>query len=132
MSVVPFPNVHAQALLNLKPSHPSSRGVTVSSVPVLEMDFGYQGAEDAAMPQPTSVIAKRLEATREALGLSAAELCRQIDIKPNRWSQYESGERRITEEVASRLCDRFRLTLDWIYRGDASGLPRHVNIRHSA
>jgi|1185.fasta_scaffold365834_1 transcriptional regulator with XRE-family HTH domain len=57
-------------------------------------------------------LAARLKLTREALGLSAAELCRSIDIKPNRWFQYENGERPITLEVANALCDQFGLSLD--------------------
>jgi transcriptional regulator with XRE-family HTH domain len=71
-------------------------------------------------------IGKRLVATRRALGLSAADLCRRIDCKPNRWSQYETGERQITLEIANRLCEEFRLSLDWIYRGDPSALSHSL------
>ncbi len=76
------------------------------------------------MPKDPKVIGPRLELTREALELSAAQLCRRIDCAQNRWSQYESGERPITMEIADKLCDEFSLTLDWIYRGDRSGLPQ--------
>lgn len=76
----------------------------------------------------SKALGKRLVATREALGLSAADLCRRIDCKPNRWSQYETGERRITLEIADRLCDEFRLSLDWIYRGDPSALSNLLRI----
>ena len=68
-------------------------------------------------------IAKRLVTLRESLGISAADLCRTTGLAPNRWSQYESGERRITLDAAGILCDKFGVTLDWIYRGDESGLP---------
>ena len=76
--------------------------------------------------QPVSKIASRLEETREALGLKAAALCRQAKISPNAWSQFESGERRITLQNAEKLCDTYGLTLDWIYRGDPAGLPQRV------
>lgn len=72
-------------------------------------------------------ISHRLRATRESLGKSQAEICRDIDCQPNRWNQYETGERRITLEIADRLCRRFGLTLDWIYRGDPSGLPNRFS-----
>lgn len=81
------------------------------------------------MRQPTKLLAKRLEATRVAIGISAADLCKRIGIKPNRWSQYESGERRITEAVAIAICEEFALTMDWIYRGDPSHLPHALRLK---
>jgi transcriptional regulator with XRE-family HTH domain len=80
------------------------------------------------MSEPLPPIAKRLVASREALGLSAAELCRRIDCETNRWSQYETGKRPITLEIANRLCDEFRLSLDWIYRDDPSSLPNRLRL----
>jgi transcriptional regulator with XRE-family HTH domain len=86
------------------------------------------------MPETLKSLAKRLEITREALRLRPVDLCKRIDIKENRWSQYESGERRITLEVANALCDEFGLTLDWIYRGNPAGLPHELRLkmRHAA
>lgn len=37
-----------------------------------------------------AIIAKRLAATQDALNLSGAELCREIHIGPNAWSQFIS------------------------------------------
>lgn len=84
------------------------------------------------MAQTAQAIGKRLQITREAIGITAAQLCRSLDIKPNRWSQYESGERPITMAVANKLCDTYGLTLDWIYRGDPSGLPVRLHQKVSA
>jgi len=81
------------------------------------------------MPDQIKMIADRLRATREALDLSAADLCKRLDIKPNRWSQYESGERQVTLPVAIALCEEFGLTLDWIYRGNPSQLPHEFRLR---
>lgn len=91
------------------------------------VDFGCGAALIWAMPQTTKAIASRLKMTREALEVPSADLCRAIDCKPNRWSQYESGERRITEAVAIRLCDAYGLTLDWIYRAKPDGLPARLH-----
>lgn len=70
-------------------------------------------------------IAKRLEQTREALGVTAADLCRETGIKPNAWSQFTSPEkkRRITLVEAYKLKDRYGVTLEWIYDGDVTTLP---------
>lgn len=76
--------------------------------------------------QTITKIAGRLAVTREALGINAAELCRQAKIAPNAWSQFESGNRMITTRQAVKLCETYGLTLDWIYRGDPAGLPQRV------
>jgi transcriptional regulator with XRE-family HTH domain len=81
------------------------------------------------MAEQLKSLAKRLELTREALDLNAAQLCKRIGIKENRWSQYESGERRITLEVANALCDEFGLSLDWIYRGNPAQLPHILRLK---
>lgn len=68
-------------------------------------------------------IGNRLAALREALGISQAELCRQIKCATTRWNQYETGERKITLAVANKLADGYGVTLDWIYRNDVRLLP---------
>ena len=106
-----------------------SRNVNKSSVHALAIEKSLPVRLTRHMRQPTKVLAKRLETTRKALGISAADLCKRVGIKPNRWSQYESGERRITEAVAIAICDEFDLTLDWIYRGDPSHLPHVLRMK---
>jgi len=86
---------------------------------------GFNGG----MAESLKSLASRLKSTREALGLTAAELCRRIDCKPNRWSQYEGGERRITLEIANDLCDEFGLSLDWIYRANPAQLPHALRLK---
>ena len=98
----------------------------MSSVHITELEIGLIGHENEPMPLTNKSIAKRLEMTRDALGKSAAEICREIRCKPNRWSQYEGGDRRITLEIADRLCEKYGITLDWIYRNNPSGLPKEI------
>lgn len=78
------------------------------------------------MSSSINEIAFRLRSFRKSLSLSQAAICRRIDCAPNRWNQYESASRLITLDIANRLCDEYGLTLDWIYRGDPSGLPVRV------
>lgn len=84
---------------------------------------------DWTMAESVKSLGGRLEITREALDLSPAELCRIIKIAENRWSQYENGKRRITMDVANKLCDEFGLTLDWIYRANPAGLPHALRMK---
>lgn len=67
-------------------------------------------------------IGLRLELTRQVFGLAQNEFCARAKIAPNTYNQYEQGKRKPTIESAIALCDAYDLTLDWIYRGDPSGL----------
>lgn len=83
---------------------------------------------DMAMSRSRNDVAKRLELTRRALNLSAADLCRETGIKPNQWSQYVSleGNRRISLQAAFRLTDTYKIPIGWIFDGDMSQLPDSV------
>lgn len=72
--------------------------------------------------QTAKQIARRLKATREALGLNQAELCRRAGIERNAWNMFEKGTRQITVTNAVRLYEAFGVTLDWVYLGLRRGL----------
>lgn len=65
----------------------------------------------------------RLRATRRALGLSQRDAAKAAGVSEQRWSNWERGEHLLDVGAAMRFADRFRLTLDWLYRGDPAGLP---------
>jgi transcriptional regulator with XRE-family HTH domain len=69
-----------------------------------------------------SAIGNRLELTRRALGLAQGDFASRAGIARNAYNQYETGTNRPQLDAAFKLCDTYRLTLDWIYFGDASGL----------
>ncbi len=81
--------------------------------------------------QKNEEIGTRVALTKRALGYD-----RQIDfveaIRPRtgitlqRWNDYESGRDRIALRIAVALCDRFDLSLDWIYRGKRGELPARI------
>lgn len=75
----------------------------------------YEGPSLAA-------IALRLQLTRRVFGVQQNEFCSRAGIAANTYNQYERGTRLPTIENALRLCEAYDLTLDWIYRGDPSGL----------
>jgi transcriptional regulator with XRE-family HTH domain len=75
------------------------------------------------MIDPPEKIGERLHNLRTALDMNQARVAESLGITQSAWSQYESGTRKITIEVAGVLAVRFGVTFDWIYRGDPSGLP---------
>ena len=68
-------------------------------------------------------IGDRLRLTRQVAGLQQNEFCLRAGLATNTYNQYEQGKRRPSIDHANALCDAYKLTLDWIYRGDPSGLP---------
>lgn len=76
-----------------------------------------------------AAIAKRLRATREALELKQREFAGLAGIAANTYNQWEKGERRPGLDQAIRLADAHRITLDWIYLGDMSGLPLKISVK---
>lgn len=126
-AVPPSASMTASTELSMEPEY--SHFVIMSRSHNSAVDYCPQVGLKKPMAETTKTIAERLVRTRESIEKSAADLCRRINCKPNRWSQYETGERRITMAIANRLCDEYGLTLDWIYRGNPAALPRHINIK---
>ncbi len=83
-------------------------------------------AED---PLSTGEIAKRLKATRKALGINQAELCRRTGIAVNTYNQWERGKGPPALKEAIKLARACGLTLDWIYFGDISALPHNLAVK---
>jgi len=83
---------------------------------------------------PTSIpaIAKRLLATRQALGLSQVEVSRKIKISPRAWNNYELGRRRPELDTALLMRKQLGISLDFIYAGEevktSSDLKRRIDL----
>ena len=56
------------------------------------------------------------------MGMQQNEFAEAAGIKTNTYNQWENAVGKPDLEGAHKLCDGHGLTLDWIYRGDASGL----------
>lgn len=86
---------------------------------------------NAAMQSTSTAveIGARLKATREAFGLNGTAFAKPAGIDQNRYSQYETGKRTLTMTAALALCRVYGLTLDWLFRGDISGLPHAIAIK---
>jgi transcriptional regulator with XRE-family HTH domain len=77
-------------------------------------------------------IAPRLAALRSFTKLNQDAFAETLGITQPAWSQFESGRRRITLDVAATLAERYGVTLDWIYFGEASSLPIRLQVLATA
>lgn len=69
-----------------------------------------------------AAIGHSLLLTRQALGLAQKDFADRAGLAANTYNQYESGKNVPAIDRAHSICDAYQLTLDWIYRGDPSGL----------
>lgn len=106
--------VHGRPIITL------CEGSQVSHTVVCQMSAPVHGFP---MIDPPQIIGERLHRLRHAIELNQAAIAEILGITQSAWSQYENGTRRVTLDVAGNLASRFGVTLDWIYRGDPSGLP---------
>ncbi len=67
-------------------------------------------------------IGERLELVRAAVGKNQKVFANAAGVACSTYSQYKTGTSSPALEEAHKLCDRWGITLDWIYRGDARGL----------
>lgn len=86
------------------------------------------------MPRPVAIdpddtgdlaadVGRRLGLVRRALDLNQQEFGGRAGLSQPQYNQFETGKRRLTIEAALNLCHVYSLTLDYLYRGDPSGLP---------
>ncbi len=72
-------------------------------------------------------IGRRLAAIRNAEStMNQKEWAEKHGFSPTQYNNWEKGVRRITVDEAERLCDLYGLKLDFIYRGNLSGLPENI------
>jgi transcriptional regulator with XRE-family HTH domain len=68
-------------------------------------------------------IAQRMKLLRLTTGLSVADFAHEASIGRTMWHNIEAGVSRIGIDAAINLCDKYHITLDWIYRGHDGMLP---------
>jgi transcriptional regulator with XRE-family HTH domain len=71
-------------------------------------------------------VARRLKYSRIAVGVDQQDFAEAAGISQPRYNPYETGKRLLTLPAAMMLCERYSLSLDWLYRGDPSGLPNRL------
>ena len=79
--------------------------------------------EDTRRQMRPEAIGQRLTLLREAVGKKPAEMADMLDIERTYWSRFEGGKRKLSDEVAVLLVERFGVTLDFLYLGRWDKLP---------
>ena len=80
--------------------------------------------EDDDRNELAAEVGLRLSRTRRALGIAdQLEFGRRAGLSQPQYHQFETGKRRLSLDAALALCRVYGLSLDWLYRGDPSGLP---------
>jgi DNA-binding XRE family transcriptional regulator len=69
---------------------------------------------------------KNLRALRDVLGLAQKEFGSRAGLAPNTYNMIENGAKLPSVPVAIAICDAHGVTLDYIYRGDASDLAAPI------
>ncbi|CAJ0890953.1 hypothetical protein AMST5_04093 [freshwater sediment metagenome] len=69
-------------------------------------------------------VGTRVEALRLAFGLpSQGEMADMLRVETGTYNHWTTGKALIPVPAAIRLCELTGATLDYVYRGDVSGLP---------
>lgn len=68
-------------------------------------------------------IGARLKLIRDAHNLRPSDIADMLDIERTYWSRFESGKRRLSDEVAALLVATFGVTLDFLILGRWEKLP---------
>lgn len=77
-------------------------------------------------PRSLEAVAARLVVLRRTVGMSQGEFAGAAGIAANTYNQYEKAKSRPELDKAIQICDRFQVTLDWLYFGDPAGLPFQI------
>lgn len=68
-------------------------------------------------------IGARLLALRLASGMTQSQFAKRIGVPQPSYNHWETGRRMLAPKHAISICIETRVTLDYLYLGDASGLP---------
>lgn len=72
-------------------------------------------------------MAARLALLRETMGFeSQAAFAERTGVGVTDWNHYEKARRDLSLTSANRIRARWRVTLDWLYHGDRSGLSMEL------
>lgn len=74
-------------------------------------------------------IGRRLATVRAARGLNQSALARALEVSPQRWGQYERGERMVPPDMLARFWQLTGATADYILFERLDGLPFELATR---
>lgn len=104
---------------------------TLSRPPETVFDAGMaqNGTDSSGDPAPTDKagtdLARRLLMTRRLLDGNRARIADEFHVHHTTWQKWEEGKRDPNWRVMVKFCDKYQVTMDWLYRGDMSGLHEY-------
>jgi transcriptional regulator with XRE-family HTH domain len=78
-------------------------------------------------PERNLRLGRRLALAREVLRLKQYRFAEEAGLSSTRYNQWETGAVYPPADEAIKLCDKYGLTLDWIYRGRMDCLPTFIS-----
>ncbi len=72
-------------------------------------------------------VGQRVRKVRKLLNLTQSEFGDALDVKQTAVTNWESGRRLPDIMSLILLAEKFHITIDWMLRGDGSGLPLHIS-----
>lgn len=66
---------------------------------------------------------------RRTTGLNQTEFAKQLGVARNVWANVELELGRIGVDTALKVCQKYLVSLDWIYRGDDSMIPHGLAVK---
>jgi transcriptional regulator with XRE-family HTH domain len=82
--------------------------------------------EDLFTARSKEGVAYRLRLTRNVIGGTQRAFAEKAGIGISTYNQYETATTYPSQDEAHRLCDTYKITFDWIFRGNASTLRREM------
>ena len=74
-------------------------------------------------------VRRRVVQLRKAMGFTQATMGRLCGMNATTWNNYEKGVRRISIDMAIKLCQTTGVTMDFIYRGEMRGLQHDLVLK---
>lgn len=88
-------------------------------------DLSWPDMDDTSL----LAISRRLRLTRKALGMRSWEFCRLTGLSQQSLTNYERGYGRLSLDSAFKICRATGVSLDWLFRGVDTQLPREIGQR---
>ena len=89
----------------------------------------YDYMDDFSNPAPHEpvMVAHRLKALREALGMNKADFADAIGLDRSSYTKVENGMKPILPPVAYRIWQLYSVDMNYIYLGQVGGVPSNLS-----
>jgi transcriptional regulator with XRE-family HTH domain len=75
------------------------------------------------MGETNRAVAQRIKLLRRVLGMNQSQFATFLGVQQQRLSNVENGINPLSRDLAFRIRERTGVTTDWLWFGDARGMP---------